>query len=199
MTCLDSMGVWDAVTGKTLKPNGTDTAAKFSCIHLCPHANSFLLFNIYRASEKSSKAPITLAKVREKFNKNTPMSLHSLLMSIITLRYSNKHEIAVHIEKHDELWLPPLEQTSEATSWSRDLDSISKDTLEAALLLLVNSGVTNGAFFPTSLPNTLNNVVDNLTTKGTAIYSQVGIKLLDLYPAKQPADTNTCFVPVSSN
>jgi len=139
------------------------------------------------------------AKLEEKFDRKTPTSLHSLLKCIITLRCSNKREIAAHIEKYDELWQRLLEQTFEANSRSRDADSTSKDTLEAVLLPLANTEVAKGAFFLTTFPSTLDNVVDNLTTKESAAYNEVCTRLLDLYPAALPADTNTAFTATSSN
>jgi len=92
-----------------------------------------------------------------------------------------------------------LERTSEATSWSRDADSTSKDTLEAVLLPLAKSEVVKGAFFFTWLPSTLDNVVDNLTTKESATYNEICTRLLDLDPAEQPANTNTAFTATSTN
>ncbi|PUU82334.1 hypothetical protein B9Z19DRAFT_968663, partial [Tuber borchii] len=147
----------------------------------------------------ASDTPTAWAKLQEKFDRKTPTSLHSLLKSIITLRCSNKRAIAAHIEKYDELWQRLLERTSEAASRTRDADSPSKDSLEAVLLPLANSEVAKGAFFLTSLPSTLDNVVDNLTTKESATYYEVCTRLLDLYPAEQPADTNTAFAAASSN
>ena len=137
--------------------------------------------------------------LRRSFDRKTQTSLHSLLKNIVTLRCSNKREIAAHIEKYDELWQRLLERTYAATSRSRDANSGSKDTLEAVLLPLANSEVAKAAFFLTSLPTTLDNVVDNLTTKQSATYNEVCTRLLDLYPAEQPADTNTAFAAASSN
>ena len=100
-------------------------------------------------------------------------------------------------KKYDKLWQRLLEQPSEATSRSKDTDSPSKDTLEAVLLPLANSDVAKGAFFLTSLPSTLENVIDNLTTKDSVTYNEVCTWLLDLYGAEQAADTTTAFSATS--
>jgi len=202
-TFLDIMGVWDVVTGKTPKPDATDATAEAAWIRLSQPAKGFILLNIDRGLmpliSTASDAPTAWAKLEEKFDRKTTTSLHSLLKTIVTLRCSNKREIAAHIEKYDELWQRLLERTSEATLRSRDADTTPKDTLEAVLLPLASSAIAKGAFFLTSLPTTLDNVVDNLTTKESATYSEVCTRLLDLYPAEQPAETNTAFASMSSN
>jgi len=202
-TFLDIMGVWDVVTGKTPKPDGTDTIAEASWVHLSQRAKGFILLNIDRGLmpliSAAPDAQTAWAKLEEKFDRKTPTSLHALLKTIVTLRCSNKREIAAHIEKYDELWQRLLERTSEATSRSKDANTTSKDVLEAVLLPLANSEVAKGAFFLTSLPSTLDNVVDNITTKESATYSEVCTRLLDLYPSEQPADNNTAFAAVNNN
>ena len=202
-TFLDIMAVWDVVTGKTPKPDGTDTTAEASWVRLSQRAKGFILLNIDRGLmpliSSTSDAPTAWAKLKGKFDRKTPTSLNSLLKTMVTLRCSNKRKIGAHIERYHELWQHLLERTSEATSQSRDADTTSKDALEAVLLPLANSAVAKAAFFLISLPTTLDNVVDNLITKETATYSEVCTRLLDLYPAEQRADTNTAFTTMSSN
>jgi len=202
-TFLDIMGVWDVVTGKTAKPDSTETTSEASWIRLSQRAKGFLLLNIDRGLmpliSTAQDAPTAWAKLEEKFDRKTPTSLHTLLKTIVTLRCNNKREISAHIEKYDELWQRLLERASEATTRSKASDSTSHDALEAVLLPLANSAVAKGAFFLTSLPTSLDNVVDNLTTKELATYMDVCAKLLDLYPQEQPADTNTAFATTSPN
>ena len=202
-TFLDIIGVWNVVTGKTLKPDGSDTTVETSWVRLSQRAKGFILLDIdcglIPLISIASDAPTARAKLEEKFDRKTPTSLHSRLKTIVTLHCSNKREIAAHIERYDELWQRLLEQTSEASSRSRDANTTSKDALEAVLLPLANSAVAKGAFCLTSLAMTLDNVVDNLTTKESATYSEVCTKLLVLYPAEQPADTNTAFTTMSSS
>ena len=176
-TFLDIMGVWDVVTGKTPKPDGTDTIAEASWVRLSQHAKGFILLNIDRGLmpliSAALDAPTAGAKLEEIFDRKTPTSLHMLLKTSVTLRCSNKCKIPTHIEKYDQLWQRLLEPTAEATSQAKDANTAYKDVLEAVLLPLATSEVTKGALFLTSLPSTLDNVVDNLTTKESATYSEV--------------------------
>jgi len=196
-TFLDIMGVWEVVTGKTPKPDGTDTTKEASWVRLSQRAKGFILLNIDRGLmpliSSAQDAPTAWAKLEERFDRKTPTSLHSLLKTIVTLRCSNKREIASHIEKYDELWQRLLERSSQATTPSTATKTNSKDMLEAVLLLLANSNVAKGAFFLTTLPTSLDNVVDNLITKESANYDDVCSKLLDLYSHESPAETNTAF------
>ena len=202
-TFLDIMGVWDVVTGKSPKPDGTDTAKPASWVHLSQRAKGFILLNIDRGLmpliSSTQDAPTAWAKLEEKFDQKTPTSLHSLLKTIVTLRCSNKREIASHIEKYHELWQRLLERTSEGTTQSTTATTTSKDTLEAVLVPLANSNMAKGAFFLTTLPTSLDNVVDNLTTKQSATYDDVCTKLLDLYSQENPVETNTAFTTSTTN
>jgi len=163
-TFLDIMGVWDLVIGKSPKPKASDTTAEASWVRLSHCAKDFILVNIdgglMPLVSTTSDAPTAWAKLEEKFNRKTPTSRHSLLKTILTLSCSNKREIGTYIEKYNELWQRLLERTSEATFRSRSSDSISKDSLEGVLLPLASSEVAKGVFFLTSLPSTLDNVVD---------------------------------------
>jgi len=117
----------------------------------------------------------------------------ALLKTIVTLRCRNKREIASHIEKYDELWQRLLERSSQATTLSTAPKTNSKDMLEAVLLPLANSNVAEGAFFLTTLPTSLDNVVDNLMTQESANYDDDCSKLPDLYSHESPAEPNTAF------
>jgi len=101
-TFLDIMGVWDVVTGKTEKPDGTYATTEASWVRLSQHAKGFILLNIDRGLmpliSTAPDAPAAWAKLEEKFDRKTPTSLHTLLKTIVTLRHSNKREIAAHIE-----------------------------------------------------------------------------------------------------
>ena len=200
-TFLNIMGVWDVVIGKTTKPDGTDATTQASWVRLSQRAKGFILLNIDRGLmpliSTAPDAPAAWAKLEEKFDRKTRTSLHTLLKKIVTLRCRNKREIASHIEKYDELWQRLVDRTSEATLRSGAASTTSKDALEAVLLPLANSAVVKGAFFLTTVPTTLDNVVNNLTTKESATYNDVCTKLLDLYSDENPADTNTAFTTTS--
>ena len=102
-TFLDIMGVWDVVTGKTAKPDDTDATAEASWVRLSQRAKGFILLNIDRGLmpliSTAPDAPAAWAKLEENFDRKTPTSLQTLLKTIVTLRCSNKREIASHIEK----------------------------------------------------------------------------------------------------
>ena len=134
-TFLDIMGVWEVVTGKSPKPDGTDTTKEASWVRLSQRAKGFILLNIdrglMRLISSTQDAPTAWAKLEERFDWKTPTSLHSLLKTIVTLRCNNKREIDSHIEKYDELWQRLLERSSQATTPSTALKTNSKDRPEA--------------------------------------------------------------------
>ena len=222
ITFLDIMGVWDVVNGKTTKPAGLSTQTKW--MQSSQRAKGFLLLNVDKGLMPlvSSAADATTAwkRLEEKFDRKTTTTLHSLMKTILTLRCSNKREIASHIEQFDELWDRLLQRTSEATTSSTTSSTTTTtttasasstatastsppsstitETLESLLLPLASSPIAKGAFFITSLPTTLDNVIDNLTTKDTVTYTDICNKLLDLYPtASQTQCDNTAFLSTS--
>lgn len=222
ITFLDIMGVWDVVNGKTTKPADLSTQTKW--MQSSQRAKGFLLLNVDKGLMPlvSSAADATTAwkRLEEKFDRKTTTTLHSLMKTILTLRCSNKREIASHIEQFDELWDRLLQRTSEATTSSTTSSTTTTttpasasstatastsppsstitETLESLLLPLASSPIAKGAFFITSLPTTLDNVIDNLTTKDTVTYTDICNKLLDLYPtASQTQCDNTAFLSTS--
>jgi len=106
-TFLDIMRVWDVVTGKTSKPDGTDATNEASWVRLSQRIKGFILLNIDRGLmpliSTASNAPTAWAKLEEKFDRKTPTSLHCLLKTIVILHCSNKRKIAAHVKKYDEL------------------------------------------------------------------------------------------------
>ena len=73
------MGVWDVITGKTAKLDGTDATAEASWVRLSQYAKGFILLNIDRGLmpliSTAPDAPAAWAKLEEKFDWKTPTSL----------------------------------------------------------------------------------------------------------------------------
>ena len=212
ITFLDIMRVWDIVCGKTKKPTDPGSS-QTTWMQSSQRAKGFLLLNVDKGSMPliSSATDATTAwnRLEDKFDRKTTTTLHSLMKTILTLRCSNKREIASHIEQFDELWDRLLQRTSEASSATTAPDSSSSssasttrssstETLETLLLPLASSPIAKGAFFITSLPTSLDNVIDNLTTKDTVTYTDICNKLLDLYPSTlQSTADNSAFLSTS--
>ena len=206
ITFLDIMGVWDIVSGKTTKPADPGTS-QTTWMRSSQRAKGFLLLNVDKGLmpliSSAPDATIAWNRLEEKFDRRTTTTLHSLMKTILTLRCSNKREIAPHIEQFDELWDRLLQRTNEASSATTPDSSSSSastsrssstETLETLLLPLASSPIAKGAFFITSLPTSLDNVIDNLTTKDTVTYTDICNKLLDLYPStSQSSADNAAF------
>ena len=207
ITFLDIMGVWDIVSGKTAKPADSGSS-QTTWMQSSQRAKGFLLLNVDKALmpliSSATDAATAWKRLEEKFDRKTTTTLHSLLKNILTLRCTNKREIASHIEQFDELWDRLVQRTNEASASTTSSSSSSTptttrssttETLESLLLPLASSPIAKGAFFITSLPTTLDNVIDNLTTKETITYTDICNKLLDLYTGTPESSAdNAAFV-----
>ncbi|RPA88770.1 hypothetical protein L873DRAFT_1903287 [Choiromyces venosus 120613-1] len=80
-----------------------------------------------------------------------------------------------------------------ATSSTPEINT--KETIQLLLLPLASSPIAEGALCITSLPTTLDNIINNLTAKEIITYVDICKKLLDLYPAiAQTSPENAVFV-----
>jgi len=181
ITLVDIMGVWDIVSGKTTKPADLGTSP-ITWMRSSQRAKGFLLLNgdkgLMPLISSAPDATIAWNRLEEKFDRRTTTTLRSLMNTILTLRCSNKREIAPQMEQFDELSDCLLQRTNEASSpitpdssssSPSTSKSISTETLETLLVQLVSSPIAKGAFSITSLPTSLDNGINNLTTSAKII------------------------------
>ena len=183
-TFLMVMDVWEIVNGETRKPALEKATDRAKWMRKAVRAQAFLLSNI----DESLTPLIALAEdahqswtiLEDKFDRKTVTNLHSLLKSIFNLKCTNKREVAAHITRFDEMWQRFTVRTR--TSGSTEPDS-KDESLETLLKPLAESDRAKGAFFLTSLPTSLDYVVENITTKPSVTYTDICNKLLDMFPA----------------
>jgi hypothetical protein len=182
----DEMMIFFSIYGLESFVKGSDTqpdpsTAKTKEIESWDKKSKTVKFILYRTVDSSIK-PILSAHATgpegwkalcNKYDKRNPTTFHWLLKAILTLKYTNKDDIPNYITQFDQLWARLSERT--VSNGSKDGDS-----LEAALRPLAQSPKAKVAFILTSLPSSLDNVIDNLTTKEGLTYDNVCGRLMDL-------------------
>ena len=183
-TFLMVMDVWEIVNGETRKPAAEKAADRAKWTRKAVRAQAFLLSNI----DESLTPLIALAEdahqawtiLEDKFDRKTVTNLHSLLKSIFNLKCTNKREVAAHIAKFDEMW---QRFTVRTRTPGPTVSDSKEEPLETLLKPLAESDRAKGAFFLTSLPTSLDYIVENLTSKPSVTYTDICNKLLDMFPA----------------
>lgn len=140
-------------------------------------ARAFILFNV-----DSNVAPLITCysdalnmwkTLNDIYDKRNEYSLHALVKSVVGIKCNSKSDIADHIAKYNELWSRLVERTAK-------ISEEDSDSLEAVLRPLANSPRAKGSLFLTTLPEELDNIVDNLKTKQNLTYDDVCSRLLEL-------------------
>lgn len=140
-------------------------------------ARAFILFNV-----DSNIAPLITCysdalnmwkTLNDLYDKRNEYSLHALVKSVVGIKCNLKSDVADHIAKYNELWSRLVERTAKTSKED-------SDSLEAVLRPLANSPRAKGSLFLTTLPEELDNIVDNLKTKQNLTYDDVCSRLLEL-------------------
>ncbi|RPA93388.1 hypothetical protein L873DRAFT_1853870 [Choiromyces venosus 120613-1] len=108
---------------------------------------------------------------------------------IFMIHCLNKSDITAYIEQFDELWDSFLQRTSEAMTLSmliKASHTSTNETLETLVHSPALSCIMKRTFFITFLSISLDNVIDNLTTKDMITYTDISTSPTDI--------ENTAFV-----
>ena len=111
--------------------------------------------------------------LEDKFGRENTTSFFDQLNSVFDTKYDASEPISDHINKYGTQWNRLQFRCSTATSSDRY-------ALPLAFKLLFESTEAKAALLLRSLPESMNNIVDNLQTKEDLTYDHVHQRLLDL-------------------
>ncbi|KAH8722569.1 hypothetical protein GQ44DRAFT_729447 [Phaeosphaeriaceae sp. PMI808] len=109
------------------------------------------------------------ARLAEQFDRNTSNLTIYQFRSLTSLRYVDGDDLKLHINTFHQLW-HHLSKKCHA----------SKQTIATAMAPLFSSDDVKGAFFLSTLPDTLDHVIDTFSTLEISAYSKMEPKILDI-------------------
>ena len=119
--------------------------------------------------------------LEDKFARENTSSFFNQLNSVIDTKYDTLDLLSNHINKYDTLWIRLHLRCSTASSTDRC-------TLPFVFPTVFKSPEAQAAMLLRSLPESMNNIVNNLSTKEGFIYDHLYNKLIDL---KVPTAVNS--------
>ena len=133
------------------------------------------LTHVVRSCVSASEAWNLLA---ERFDRDTRTNSIYLLRSIVSLKYHDGEDLQAHVDNFNQLWIKMIKRTQSCNQ------SVTK-----AMKPVFESDETKGTFFLTTLPETMDNIIDNLTTASLTKYSDIEPKMLEMRIQTEADDT----------
>lgn len=115
--------------------------------------------------------------LENRFDRDTGNSTIYLFRTLTNLRYADGDNLMSHLDDFRQIWTKLYTRTSNSSQ------SIGK-----AMKAMFDSDEVKGSFFLTTLPDTLDHVVDNLSSQGLTKFSQIEPKILDIASRKTEDD-----------
>ncbi|KAI1000642.1 hypothetical protein K3495_g7551 [Podosphaera aphanis] len=118
-------------------------------------------------------------QLRSRFDRETSKSTISLLKAVTNLTLRDGDDIFEHLTTFNNAW-----------NSLRNRSLASKTPLAKAFKDLASSDDAKGAFLLSSLPESIENIVENLATKEITSYDGVSAKLLDTSANRKTPNTD---------
>ena len=164
--------VWDVVSGKECRPladasaiSDWDKKDRKALVLLITAVHPALIKRIGIAKTSAE----AWASLSWRFDPDTVTSGFDLIRSLFGLQFDDKEDFLDHLDRFDELW----------EKVSRKCQS-SKQPVIRNMQPLFRTDELKGVQFLTTLPNTMRNIVDDITSKDIVGYSLMKPKMLDI-------------------
>lgn len=125
--------------------------------------------------ETSAEAWKSLA---ERFDRDTGNATIYLFRMLTSLRHEEGGDLQQHLDAFRSLWTKLSTRTT-----------TSQKPVARAMKSMFNSDEVKGSFFLTTLPESMDHIVDNLSTQNLTSFSDIEPKMLDIATRSQLDDT----------
>ncbi|KAL2395076.1 Retrovirus-related Pol polyprotein from transposon TNT 1-94 [Exophiala dermatitidis] len=161
--------LWDVVSGKKTRTEENqeqweedDTKALVMLLSAV-HTDLTLTVTGYDTSAKA------WAALAERFDRDTGNSTIYLFRNITTLRYKDGDDLQKHLDEFHGLWQKMQKRCQS-----------SNQEVAKAMRPVFDSDQVKGSFFLATLPDTMDNIIDNLNTKEISKFVDIEPKMLDI-------------------
>ena len=120
--------------------------------------------------------------LHERYDRDTGLSSVHLLKQIVSLQMGKNDSLRDHMDNFHKSW----------TRMSQRCNN-SKAEVAKSLKTTFDSEIVKGCFFLTTLPEEMNNIIDNLSTKDITKYSAIETKMLDLVESQNDNPDNAAY------
>jgi hypothetical protein len=172
MIALKYAGVWMLMSGKTPRPivegaaqDDWDTQDNKAMVLLISAVHSDLMSMVANCET----APKAWKYLSERFDRDTGNTSIHLFRALTNLRYKDGDDLRAHIDEFHEMW---IRMTKRCQS--------SQQNVAKAMKQIFESDEVKGSFFLTTLPDTMDHIIDNIGTRGLTTFTEIEPKMLDI-------------------
>lgn len=123
-----------------------------------------------------------------RFDRDTGNMSILLFRTLTNLRYHDGDDLKSHLEQFHQLWQRMAKRTATSTQ------SVAK-----AMDAIFRSDEVKGSFFLATLPETMDNVIDNLSTRNVTTYQAIQPKILDIAETHSLSSVDSVAYAVQSS
>lgn len=109
------------------------------------------------------------AYLTNRFDRDTSNSSILLFRSLTNLRYRDGDDLRLHLDEFHQRWTRISKRTS-----------TSNQAVAVGMRTMFQSDEVKGSFFLATLPETMDNVIDNLSTRNITAFQDIEPKILDI-------------------
>ena len=179
---LKYAGLWLIVSGKSPRPTDITEAMVWdendnkALVMILSSVHTDLTMTVATA-DTSPRAWNVLA---ERFDRDTGHLAIHLFRALTNIRHKDGEDLRNHVDNFHQLWVK-MDKKCQSSSQS----------VARAMRPIFESDDVKGSFFLTTLPDTMDHVVDNLGTRDITKFSQIEPKMLDIAEAHTINDTDS--------
>ena len=164
--------LWNIISGKNPRPSA-DGDAQDAWEKKDNDAMVMLLSSVHQDHTTSVATCETSQKawkyLSERFDRDTSGAAIHLFRSLANLRYKDGENLRTHVDDFHQLWTRMGNRCR-----------ASNQTVAKAMRPIFESDEVKGSFFLTTLPDTMDNIIDNLSTREILTFNAIEPKMLDI-------------------
>ena len=172
MLAFKSSGYWKLVSGKEKRPEA-EGEAQDAWEDKDSKAMVMLISSVekdlYMMVSSCETAPTAWKYLAERFDRDTGNVAIYLFRSLTNLRYQDGDNLQNHLDTFHQMW----------TKMTKRCQS-SNQAVAKAMRAIFESDEVKGSFFLTTLPDTMDHIIDNLSTRNVTTFTQIEPKMLDI-------------------
>jgi transposase InsO family protein len=164
--------LWPIVSGKTKRPdtagntqNDWDANDNKALVMLISAVHSDLTMSV----TSCDTATEAWAHLAGRFDRDTGNMSIALFRSLTNLRYNDGDDLRLHLDEFHQRWTRMANRCA-----------ASSQTVAKAMTKMFESDEVKGSFFLSTLPDTMDTIIDNLSTRNLTAFKDIEPKILDI-------------------
>lgn len=164
-------GIWPILSGKKPRPISNldadewDEGDNKALVMLLSSVHNDLTMSV----ASCDTSPEAWKHLANRFDRDTGNASILLFRSLTNLRYRDGDDLRIHLDEFHQRWTRMSKRCATSTQ-----------PVAVAMRAMFDSDQVKGSFFLATLPETMDNVIDNLSTRNVTAFQDIEPKILDI-------------------